>query len=150
LRHKARKTTCTFPSKESTYPWISAKSFFELPDTALLLRGRVAAAPDGFDFDGGAHSHEALVGAGNRRDADLRVDVEDGSLAALGVALDADTGEHVVVVLVGRDNVLLEDNLLGAVAREGVASTAHSGLARGERGVALEAGLDDGEPGRCY
>ena len=108
-----------------------------------------AAAPLDLNLDGIAHRHEALVGAGDRRDADLGVDIENGgAAAALGPRLDADAGEHVVVVLVGRDNVLLEDDLLAGVARKGVAGAAGTGLAGGERGVALEAGLDDGEPGR--
>ena len=105
--------------------------------------------PLDFDVDGGAHRHEALVRAGDGRDADLGVDVEDrGAAAALGPRLEADTGNHVVVVLVGGNNVLLEDDLLAGVTGKGVAGAAGTGLASGERGITLEAGLDDGEPGK--
>ena len=105
--------------------------------------------PLDFDVPGSSHRHDALLGAGEGRDADLRVDVEHGRLlAAGGPRGDADAGQHVVVVLVRSSEVLLEDHFLRVVAREGVARTASTRLALGERGVTGEAGLDDGEPGR--
>lgn len=110
----------------------------------------VAAAPFEHQLAGGAHSHEALVRAGHGRDADLGVDVEDGrGAAALGEGLDAHAREHVVVVLVRGHDALLEHHLLAVVAGEGVAGAAGARLPGREGGVALEAGLDDGESRRC-
>jgi len=95
---------------------------------------------------GGAHRHEALVRAGDGRDADFGVDIEDGGAAATArPRLDPHAGHHVVVVLVRGDNVLLEDDLLRGIARKGIARTARSRLPLREGGVALEARLDDGE-----
>lgn len=65
---------------------------------------------------GGAHSHKTLVGAGYGHDADLGVNVEDGGHATPRVRLDTNAREHVVIVLIGRYDVLLEDNLLGIIA----------------------------------
>jgi len=95
---------------------------------------------------GGAHRHEALVRAGDGRDADFGVDIEDGGAAAAArPRLDPHASHHVVVVLVRGDNVLLEDDLLRGIARKGIARAARSRLPLREGGVALEARLDDGE-----
>ena len=48
----------------------------------------------------------------------------------------------------GCHNVLLEDNLLRAIAGKGVSGAAYARLAVGERSVALETGFDNGEPRR--
>jgi hypothetical protein len=108
-------------------------------------RRGAAAAPLQFGSLGAAHRHGASVRASYGRDADLRVDVEDGRRAALGEGLNADTGKEVVVVLVRSDEILQEHDLLAAVAREGVASAANTRLAGRETGVALKTCLDDGE-----
>ena len=95
---------------------------------------------------GGTNSHDPEVGSGERSNADLGVDVEDGrGGAAERERLDADASKHVVVVVVRSNQVLLEDDLLAVVTGEGVAGTDGTGLALGEGGVAGEAGLDDGE-----
>lgn len=98
---------------------------------------------------GSTNSHGSEVGGRKRSNADLGVDVEDGGgLAAGGEGLDTDAGEHVVVVLVRGDEVLLEDDLLARVAGEGVAGADGTGLALGEGSITGEAGLDDGKPRR--
>lgn len=113
--------------------------------TFTHLCAAIAFSPGNQDSLGTAHRHDTLLGAGDGVDADLRVDVENGSGgAALGPRLGADTRKHGVVVLVGGDEVLLEDDLLAAVAREGVAGAAGTGLAGREGGITDEAGLDDG------
>lgn len=95
---------------------------------------------------GGTNSHDSEVGSGERSDADLGVDIEDGrGGAAEGEGLDANASKHVVVVVVRSNQVLLEDDLLAVVTGEGVAGTDGTGLALGEGGIAGEAGLDDGE-----
>ena len=133
------------------YLSLSLALFFLLFGGPLLAVGLVdAAAPPDGESDGVSHSHDALLGAGDGVDADLRVDVEHrGRAAALGERLDAHARQQVVVVLVGRNQVLLEHDLLAVVARERVAGAADTRLALGERGVALESGLDDGESGGC-
>lgn len=107
----------------------------------------IAATPLQRHLVGGSHSHGPRGGGGDGRDADFRVDVEDGRRAAAArKGLDADARNHVVVVLVRGQNVLLEDDLLGAVARKGVAGAASARLALRKTRIAGEAGLNDGEP----
>lgn len=87
------------------------------------------------------------MGCGDGRDADFRVDVEDSRCRpAAREGLDADAGDHVVVILVRSEQVLLEHNLLAAVACKGVAGAAGARLARGKASIACETRLDDREP----
>lgn len=118
--------------------------------TSNLGVGRVcgvAAAPLQRRLVGGSHSHGSRVGGGDWCDANFRVDVEDGCRAAAArKGLDTDARDHVIVVLVRGQNVLLEDDFLAAVSCKGVASAASARLALGEASIAGEAGLNDGEP----
>lgn len=117
--------------------------------SSFLLGLFLAILPPEHNSPGIAHRHDALLCGRNRRDADLRVDIENGCRRpALGPRLHAHARQHGIVIVVGTGQVLLEDDFLAGVAREGVAGSAGAGLSLGEEGVADEAGFDDGHPAR--
>lgn len=118
-----------------------------MPDSSIGIVCGVTAAPLQRHRVGSSHRHGSRVGGGDGRNSDLRIDVENSRCAATTrERLDTNTSDHVVIVLVRSQDILLEDDLLSGVTREGISRSAGASLASRQRSVAGETCLDDGEP----